>query len=43
MTEIGRGTIRSIICDQSLTMDLIPVDIVVNTIITAAWQTAYNR
>ncbi|XP_044739879.1 putative fatty acyl-CoA reductase CG5065 [Chrysoperla carnea] len=43
MMEIGRGTIRSIICDETLTMDLIPVDIVVNTIITAAWQTAFNR
>nr|XP_008200656.2 PREDICTED: LOW QUALITY PROTEIN: fatty acyl-CoA reductase 1 [Tribolium castaneum] len=34
--ECGRGTIKSIICDDKCTMDLIPVDIVVNTIITAA-------
>nr|XP_008194927.2 PREDICTED: fatty acyl-CoA reductase 1 isoform X1 [Tribolium castaneum] len=38
--ECGRGTIKSIICDDKCTMDLIPVDIVVNTIITAAWHTA---
>jgi fatty acyl-CoA reductase len=43
MMEIGRGTIRSIICDQTLTMDLIPVDIVVNTLIGVAWHTATYR
>jgi fatty acyl-CoA reductase len=43
MMEIGRGTIRSIICDQKLTMDLIPVDIVVNTLIGVAWHTATYR
>lgn len=43
MMEIGRGTIRSIICDQKLTMDLIPVDIVVNTLIGVAWHTATHR
>ncbi|KAJ9591141.1 hypothetical protein L9F63_002296, partial [Diploptera punctata] len=37
MMEIGRGTIRSIICDQKLTMDLIPVDFVVNTLIAPLW------
>jgi fatty acyl-CoA reductase len=41
--ECGRGTIKSIICDDKCTMDLIPVDIVVNTIITAAWHTAAHR
>lgn len=39
MMEIGRGTIRSIICEQSLIVDIIPVDIVVNTLIAAAWHT----
>ncbi|PSN30813.1 putative fatty acyl-CoA reductase [Blattella germanica] len=43
MMEIGRGTIRSIICDQNLTMDLIPVDFVVNTLIGVAWHTATYR
>lgn len=37
MMEIGRGTISSIMCDQKCIMDLIPVDIVCNTIINAAW------
>lgn len=41
--ECGRGTIKSIICDENLVMDLIPVDIVVNTIITAGWHTAAYR
>nr|CAD7200385.1 unnamed protein product [Timema douglasi] len=43
MMEIGRGTIRSIICNQNLIMDLIPVDFVVNTLITVAWHTATYR
>jgi len=43
MMEIGRGAIKSIIADENLIMDLIPVDIVVNTIITAAWHTVANR
>ena len=41
--ECGRGTIKSIICDDRCTMDLIPVDVVVNTLITAAWHTAAHR
>ncbi|XP_046382880.1 putative fatty acyl-CoA reductase CG5065 [Ischnura elegans] len=43
MMEIGRGTIRSIICDDRLIVDLIPVDVVVNTLITVAWYTATQR
>lgn len=43
LMECGRGTIKSIICDEKCKMDLIPVDIVVNTIITAAWHTAAYR
>lgn len=38
MTEIGRGTITSIMCNEHLVLDVIPVDIVCNTIITAAWH-----
>ncbi|XP_046683185.1 putative fatty acyl-CoA reductase CG5065 [Homalodisca vitripennis] len=38
MMEIGRGTIRSIICDEQLIVDIVPVDIVVNTLIAAAWH-----
>ncbi|CAH0549491.1 unnamed protein product [Brassicogethes aeneus] len=43
LMECARGTIKSIICDDKCKMDLIPVDIVVNTIITAAWHTAAYR
>ena len=38
--ECGRGTIKSIICDDRCTMDLIPVDVVVNTLIIAYCDTA---
>lgn len=43
MMEIGRGTIRSIICDQRLVVDVIPVDFVINTLVAAAWHTATFR
>lgn len=41
--ECGRGTIKSIICDERCRMDLVPVDVVVNTLITSAWHTAVYR
>lgn len=37
--ECGRGTIKSILCDEKFKMDIIPVDTVVNTILTSAWHT----
>lgn len=37
MMEIGRGTISSIMCNKTLVMDLIPVDVVCNMMIAAAW------
>lgn len=43
MMEIGRGTIRSIICKDSYIIDVIPVDVVVNTLITAAWHNSCHR
>lgn len=43
MMEIGRGSIKSIMCEENLIMDLIPVDIVVNTLVTTAWHTAACR
>ncbi|XP_014251336.1 putative fatty acyl-CoA reductase CG5065 isoform X2 [Cimex lectularius] len=43
MMEIGRGTIRSIICDEKYLVDIIPVDIVVDSLIVAAWHTANFR
>ncbi|XP_066148763.1 putative fatty acyl-CoA reductase CG5065 [Euwallacea fornicatus] len=43
MMECGRGTIRSIIADENCQMDLVPVDIVVNTLITAAWHVVTHK
>lgn len=43
MMEIGRGTIRSIVCNDELTVDVIPVDFVVDTLICAAWHSAMRR
>lgn len=43
MMEIGRGTIRSIICNDKYLVDIIPVDIVVDSLIVAAWHTATFR
>lgn len=43
MMEIGRGTIRSIICNDKLRVDIVPVDIVVNTLIAAAWHVHTHR
>ncbi|KAI5699456.1 hypothetical protein M8J75_003214 [Diaphorina citri] len=43
MMEIGRGTIRSIVCEDTLVVDIIPVDLVVNTLISAAWKTGTSQ
>ncbi|XP_050300489.1 putative fatty acyl-CoA reductase CG5065 [Anthonomus grandis grandis] len=43
LMECGRGTIKTIICDDKCRMDLVPVDIVVNTLITSAWHTVAYR
>lgn len=42
MMEISRGTITSIMCNKNLVMDLIPVDIVCNTMIAAAWMNYFK-
>ncbi|XP_023287990.1 putative fatty acyl-CoA reductase CG5065 isoform X2 [Orussus abietinus] len=43
MMEIGRGTIRSIVCNANLVVDVVPVDYVVDTLICAAWHSALRR
>ncbi len=43
MMEIGRGTISSILGDERYIVDLIPVDIVCNTLIVAAWANSFSR
>lgn len=41
--EIGRGTISSVVGIEDYNVDLIPVDIACNTIITAAWSNSFTR
>ena len=43
MIEIARGTMKSMIGNQSCKSDLIPVDIVVNTMITAGWMNGFKK
>ncbi|KAG5327607.1 FACR1 reductase, partial [Pseudoatta argentina] len=38
MTEISRGTVRSIMCNANLVVDVVPVDFVVNALICASWH-----
>ncbi|KAK3926150.1 Putative fatty acyl-CoA reductase [Frankliniella fusca] len=42
-TAIASGTMRSVHCDPAKVCDLIPVDIVVNTVLAAACRTARER
>jgi fatty acyl-CoA reductase len=37
------GMLRSSYVDRKLVADLVPVDMVVNAIIAAAWETYYRR
>lgn len=41
--EVGRGTITSIRGVKNYNIDIIPVDIVCNTMITAAWANSFTR
>lgn len=41
--EVCRGTIRTIKCEEYCLADLIPVDIVSNTLIVAGWANTFNR
>jgi alcohol-forming fatty acyl-CoA reductase len=41
--EVGRGTISSIMGVGEYIIDLIPVDVVCNTLITAAWANSFMR
>lgn len=43
LMEIGRGTITSIRAVEDYNVDLIPVDVVCNTMITAAWANSFTR
>lgn len=41
--EIGRGTLRSLVADKHIIIDFIPVDLVANTLLVAAWYIGTNR
>ncbi|XP_014233671.1 fatty acyl-CoA reductase 1-like isoform X1 [Trichogramma pretiosum] len=43
LMEIGRGTIRSIVCQPQCVVDIVPVDYVVDTLICTAWHIANYR
>lgn len=43
MIEMSRGTLRSIICNKKLCVDIIPVDLVVNATLTIACQVGTSR
>nr|QGV11515.1 FAR3 [Tetrastichus brontispae] len=43
LMEIGRGTIRSIVCQPQCVVDIVPVDYVVDTLICAAWHISTSR
>ncbi|KAK0071263.1 hypothetical protein PV325_013218 [Microctonus aethiopoides] len=43
LMEILRGTIRSIVCNDKLIVDVVPVDYVVDTLIAAAWHIGMRR
>ncbi|VVC30446.1 Male sterility, NAD-binding,NAD(P)-binding domain,Fatty acyl-CoA reductase, C-terminal [Cinara cedri] len=39
----GKGVLRTLLCHKDLIADLVPVDICINLLISAAWYTAINR
>jgi fatty acyl-CoA reductase len=39
----GKGFFRSMLCHENKVADLVPVDIVINLMICAAWRTATAR
>ncbi|CAL7951768.1 unnamed protein product [Xylocopa violacea] len=43
VAAIGKGYFRSMLCRENKIADLVPVDIVINLMICAAWKTATNR
>lgn len=43
VSAIGSGVIRILICEQKYRIDVVPVDIVINLLIVAAWKTATSK
>lgn len=43
LSAMAKGLFRTIVCEKSCVADVVPVDIVINLMITAAWRTASNK
>lgn len=43
ISAVGNGLFRTVICEKDYLCDVIPVDIVINLVITAAWRTATTK
>ncbi|XP_055319042.1 putative fatty acyl-CoA reductase CG5065 [Sitodiplosis mosellana] len=43
ISAVGNGLFRTIICEKDFLCDVIPVDIVINLVITTAWRTATTK
>lgn len=39
----GKGIFRTMLCDGAMIADLVPVDLVINLLVCAAWHTATSR
>jgi len=43
MAALSKGLLRSMVGDEAATADIVPVDVVVNLLLAAAWDTAVNN
>ncbi|XP_064480331.1 fatty acyl-CoA reductase 1-like [Ornithodoros turicata] len=43
LVALGTGLLKSVYCDLSLVTDMIPVDVVSDSVLAAAWYTGTNR
>ncbi|TMW48389.1 hypothetical protein DOY81_006518 [Sarcophaga bullata] len=43
LSAMAKGLFRTIVCEKNCIADVVPVDIVINLMITAAWRTASHK
>ncbi|XP_037946927.1 putative fatty acyl-CoA reductase CG5065 [Teleopsis dalmanni] len=43
VSAVGKGLFRTIMCEENNVADMVPVDIVINLMIAAAWRTATQK
>ncbi|XP_067626537.1 putative fatty acyl-CoA reductase CG5065 [Eurosta solidaginis] len=43
VAAVGKGLFRTIMCEKNYVADMVPVDIVINLMIAAAWRTATSK